>query len=425
MKAKKNPSPAHAQAHDDASRTRLSRRGLLSSSATLAAASLLSGQASASSRRGSGRPVLVQVFMRLGMDGLTTVVPWADGSLYNLRPTLAVPPPGSASGALDLDGFFGLAPSAAPLLTPWSDGRLAIVHACGSDDTTRSHFEAFERMEFADTAGIITSGWITRYLNATAASATGSLRAIGATTILPLSLRGAPRTLPVPDFENFSFPGTVVSAPQRLAAISDTYGRVAAPVGPAALDTIASFGLGGIDFAGYTPENGAQYPNTPFGARMRSVAALIKGDIGVEAFSVDILGWDLHANLGPISGMMARLIDELTRTLEAFYLDLLAYADDYVLVAMSEFGRHVRENSSNGVDHGHGNAMFVMGGHVNGGQVIADWPGLTIDDLDNGDLAITIDYRDILGEILRERMGLANLSTIFPLHTFQTYGVTA
>ena len=280
-------------------------------------------------------------------------------------------------------------------------------------------------MEFADPQGVITTGWITRYLNATVASATGSLRAIGATNILPYSLRGALKTLPVPDFGDFSFPGQQVTAGQRQAAIVDAYARMSAPVGPAALDTIASFGLGGVDFDAYVPEHGAQYPNTQFGARMRAVAALIKADIGIEAFTLDFGGWDLHANLGPIDGNMARLLDEFTSTLEAFYLDMLDHVDDYALVGLSEFGRHVRENSSRGVDHGHGGAMFVMGGHVNGGQVIADWPGLGTDDLDDGDLAITIDYRDILAEVLRDRMGLTNLAAIFPLHTFTTYGVTS
>ncbi len=410
------------------SRPGLSRRTLLGGSASLAAATVLSGQATASSRGGSNKPVLVHVFLRNAMDGLTTVVPYGDGDLYVRRPSLAIQPPGPTNGARDLDGFFGLAPSAAPLLTPYSNGHLAVVHACGSDDTTRSHFEAFIRMESGDPTlpeGVITTGWITRYLQHTAAQATGELRAIGTSSLLPYTLRGASDTLPIPNMANFQFPGRPLTADRRLAAIEDAYGQRGAPVGTAALDTIASFGLGGIDFVNYTPENGAQYPVSLVGSRLRNTAALIKGAIGVEVVTIDVEGWDLHASLGPVFGNMARLLDDLTRALEAFYLDLLGYLDDYVLVCLSEFGRHVKANGSAGTDHGHGNAMFVMGGGVNGGQVIADWPGLGVVDLDQGDLAITIDYRDIVGEVLLEKLGVTNLSAVFPQYPYTQRGVTA
>jgi uncharacterized protein (DUF1501 family) len=411
--------------HD--SRPAFSRRTILGGSASLAAATVLSGQASAA-RRSVSKPVLVHVFLRGAMDGLSFVPPYGDDQLYARRPTIGVQPPGQSGGAVDLDGFFGLAPTAAPLLTPWSNGHLAVVHASGSDDATRSHFEAFVRMESGDSSlptGVITTGWITRYLNETAAQATSTLRAIGASNLLPFTLRGAANALPIPDFSNFVFPGRVATSVQREAAISDAYTRRKPPVGPAALDTIASFGLGGVDFVGYAPENGAQYPNTTLGTRLRNAAALIKAGNGVEIITVDVDGWDLHANLGPVTGAMSRLMDELTRTLEAFYLDMLAHLDDYVLVCVSEFGRHAAENGSAGTDHGHGNAMFVMGGHVNGGQVYADWPGLHPIELDQGDVAITTDYRDILAEILTDRMGFTNLAAVFPQHTFVNYGITS
>ncbi|HEX6885134.1 MAG TPA: DUF1501 domain-containing protein [Planctomycetota bacterium] len=416
------------QGSDKAHSSGLSRRTLLSSSASLTAASLLSGQASASpSRRGSARPVLVHIFLRGAMDGLTMVPPHGDDQLYARRPNLGIPPPGQTNGAVDLDGFFGLAPAAAPLLTPYSNGHLAVVNACGSDDATRSHFEAFVRMESGDSSlptGVITTGWLARYLTATAASATGSLRAIASGSLLPFVLRGASNALPIPSFGNFVFPGRVTTATQREAVVLSTYARRAPPVGQAALDTIAAFGLGGIDFENYVPENGAQYPDTGLGLRMRNTAALIKGDIGLEAITIDIEGWDLHASQGPLVGPMARLMADLTGALEAFYLDLLGHLDDYLLVCVSEFGRKAAENGSAGTDHGHGNAMFVLGGGVNGGQVISDWPGLRPIDLDQGDLAITIDYRDILAEILLERFGFTDLATVFPAHTFVPRGVT-
>jgi len=397
------------------------RRSLFRGTATVAAATAFGGAALAG-RRAAGRPMLVQVFLRGAMDGLTTVVPHGDPDLAGLRPTLRVPPPGPG-GALDLDGFFGLAPAAAPLLTPWSDGRLAIVHASGANGPTRSHFDAYLNMELADPSGALDSGWLARYLGEV--SGAGAVRGIGVSNLLPLSLQRAPKTLAIPNLARFRFPGVIATADRRLEAIARTYTRVEAPVGPAALDTLAALDLGGIDFTAYTPENGAVYPDTQLGRRMKHSAALVKGDIGVEAISIDFDGWDLHADLGPLDGRMAALLDELTRSLEAFYLDLLGHTDRYVLVCLSEFGRRAYENASAGLDHGHGNAMFVMGHRVNGGQVYADWPGLSEDDLDNGDLDITTDYRDIVGEVLQEVLGVTNLATIFPGYTPVFRGVTS
>jgi uncharacterized protein (DUF1501 family) len=171
------------------------------------------------------------------------------------------------------------------------------------------------------------------------------------------------------------------------------------------------------------PANGAQYPSTQLGGRLRSVAALIKADIGVEVITIDHTGWDLHADLGPLTGTMAGLLDELARSLEAFYVDLGAMLDRFVLVCMTEFGRRLPENSSLGADHGHGSAMLVLGGGIQGGQVLADWPGLGSGALDQGGLAITIDYRDVLGEILERRLG-TDPTAVFPQHTFTQHGIT-
>ncbi|HEX6883954.1 MAG TPA: DUF1501 domain-containing protein [Planctomycetota bacterium] len=403
----------------------LSRRTLLGASTSLAAAAALSGSARAA--RGAGdKPVLVQVFLRTGMDGLTTVVPHGDADLYRLRPRLAIRPPGQTNGALDLDGFFGLAPAAAPLLTPFGDGHLAIVHASGSIDPTRSHFEAFERMEYADPrvpTGAIHSGWATRYLLHTAAGAQGSLRGIGVGANLPLTLRQAPSTLPVLEFAA-SFPGPPGTAAQRQDALLDAYATRSPVLHATALNALEALHVGGVDYDAYQPEHGAQYPDSLFGARLRNVAALIKQEAGIEVVTLDYGGWDLHARLGPIDGRMAALLDDLTRGLEAFYLDMLGHLDDYLLVCLSEFGRHARENGSDGVDHGHGNAMFVLG-DVAGGRVLADWPGLSDAALDQGDLAITIDYRDVLGELLVERLGVTDLAAIFPQHTLTPHGVLA
>ena len=414
----------------DVERARLSRRAVLGGAGALTALGVGARAAASLPRRAAQRPVLVQVFLRGAMDGLTTVVPHGDGDYYAARPTLAVPPPGAASGARDLDGFFGLAPAAAPLLTPYRNGHLAIVHACGSTDPTRSHFDAFARMELGDPnqpPGRVSDGWIARTL-ASLAPLGGPLRALGAGYVLPLSLAGADAALPIADPAHFSFPGRFESAAWRAALLDETYASRGGLVGEAALRSLDSIAeLASVDFAGHVPANGAQYPSGDLGARLRGAATLIQARVGIEAITVDVDGWDLHAAEGPLDGAMAALLDELTRALEAFYLDLLGSLDDYVLVCLSEFGRRVAENASGGTDHGHGNALFVLGGGVNGGRVFAHWPGLAPVALDGEDLAVTTDYRDVLGEILARRLGVgpAGLAAIFPQHAFSAVGVMA
>lgn len=375
----------------------------------------------ASLARGGQRDVLVHVFLRGGMDGLTTVVPYfEDPALYNARQNIAIRPPGEPDGAIDLDGSFGLAPAAAPLMTPYSNGHLAIVHAAGSTDPTRSHFESFQHMELGipeQPLGTAFDGWLARHLQSVDPTGDGFLRAVGVNSVTPLTLAGAPATLPIRDLSEFDFPGNPNTLAERRAAVSAMYDGEPPPLGPAA---VSSFGaidlLNGIDFENYVPAGGAVYPQTEFGQQMLETAALIKSDNDVEAVMLELGGWDLHNQLGPINGAMAQLLDELTRSLEAFYLDMGTGMDCITVLVMSEFGRRVEENSSLGADHGHGNAILVMGGsHVAGGQVLRDpWPGLDPGDLDNGSLAITTDYRDVVSEILVKRMASPDVGFVFP-----------
>lgn len=402
--------------------TSLDRRQILATSAAIGAMTALKGTVSARSAS-LPRPVLVQVFLRGGMDGLTTVVPYGDPDLYGQRGSLAIQPPGTISGAINLDGFFGLAPAAAPLRTPWSDGRLAIVHASGSQSPTRSHFAAYDKMEGADVASKPGTGWAARYL-VEMGGASARLRGLVVDNTLPLSLKGAPKTLAMPRLGRVRMPGHLETEPGRIEALLNDYTRAAAPVGPGALDTIRNLDFFDFDFDSYPAENGATYPaDSLLGRRMRQAAALIKADLGLEVIHVELPGWDLHIRLGELDGSMALLLDELSRCLEAFYLDLLAYSERYILICMTEFGRRLQPNFSGGLDHGHGSAMFVMGHRVHGGQVIADWPGLGDDDLDNGDLAVTIDFRDVVGEVLTEVLGVTNLAPIFPGFTMTRRGV--
>jgi uncharacterized protein (DUF1501 family) len=381
---------------------------------------------------GTGRDTLVVIFLRGGADGLTLCVPYGDPELYNRRPVLAIRPPGNPNGATNLDGFYGLAPASVPLLPAYQAGHLAFVHATGLSDPSRSHFDMQRWMDYgvtgATSAGVFT-GWVGRYLQTIAPVGSGLLRGIGIDGSLPRALAGGPACVPVPNPAAYTMPGASVTATARRNVLTTMYQGEPAPLGPAALDTFATIDLlGTIDFVNYVPYGGAVYPATTFGNALKSAAALIKANIGIEAIEADLGGWDLHSGLGPINGSMATKMDELTRALAAFHTDLDDPAntlDRVTTVAMSEFGRRAGENASAGADHGHGNCMIVMGGNVNGGQVLGSWPGLAPGNLDNGDLAITVDYRDVLAEILTDRMACTSLGAVFPSYTIGSpLGVT-
>jgi uncharacterized protein (DUF1501 family) len=381
---------------------------------------------------GPTRDTLVVIFLRGGFDGLTFCAPYGDAQLYNRRPTLGIRPPGQQNGAIDLDGFFGLAPAAQPLLAPYQAGHLAFVHATGLSDPSRSHFDMQRWMEFGVTSAQsigVTTGWVGRYLQTIAPTGAGLLRGMNIGDTLPNSFKGAPASAAVVDPASFTISGSTSTAAARRAVLATVYAPEPAPMGPTALNTFATMDLlATINFTSYVPANGAVYPDTTFGRALKNTAALIKAQIGVEVVEVDLGGWDLHNQLGPITGTMATKMDELANAIAAFHLDLndgSQTLDRVTLVAMSEFGRRASENASLGADHGHGNCMMVMGGHVNGGQVLRTWPGLATNQLDNGDLAITIDYRDILSEVLTDRMACTSLGTVFPGWTPTQRGITS
>ncbi len=381
---------------------------------------------------GPARDTLVVVFLRGGADGLTLCVPYGDPDLYNRRPTLAVAPPGQTDGCTNLDGFFGLAPASLPLLPAYQAGHLAFVHATGLSDPSRSHFDMQKWMEFGVTGAQsigVTTGWLGRYMQTIAPTGAGLLRGVGVGSILPRAFAGAPASVAVPDPSAFTIAGTASTAAARRAVIEAEYAGEPAPMGSAAGNTFATMDLlGQIDFDGYVPSNGAVYPTTNYGNGLRSAAALIKAQVDVECIQVDLNSWDLHNSLGPINGTMATRMDELARGLAALHSDLndaTQALSRTTVVVMSEFGRRAAQNGSGGCDHGHGGTMIVMGGHVNGGQVIRIWPGLALPNLNNGDLQITIDYRDILSEVLADRMACTSLSTVFPGWVPTMRGITS
>ncbi len=417
---------------------RLSRRGFLGMSAGFAAAAATQAwlpRVVLADTESSSRDVVVSLFLRGGADGLTLCVPFGDPSYYQLRPNLAVAPPDSSATprATDLDGFFGLPPAMTPLLEAYQDGALALVHACGLDSTSRSHFDAMHFMEvgMGNPPSSLISGWLGRHLQTTAPTvADGVLRAVGIGASLQRTLAGGPKTLPVGDLETFGLDGDPDTFLERRAALEAMYASVPAPLGQAARGTFGTIELlEQIDFGSYQPAGAAAYPEGELGLALKSVAALIKAEVGLEAAAVDLGGWDTHEFQGPVEGAMASVMGQLAAGLAAFHTDL--FSDGFtrvVLVAMSEFGRNAFENGSAGTDHGHGGAMVVLGGHVAGGRVISQWPGLAPGQLyDDQDLAVTIDYRDILSEILVKRADNPDIQAVFtdPAYLPRDHGIVS
>ena len=371
------------------------------------------------------RDILVSIFLRGGADGLSLVAPWGETAYYALRPTIAIP----ANGALALDTFFGFPPAMAPLLPAYQSGQLLIVHATGSTDPSRSHFDAQFFMEIGKPGDLnVVTGWLGRHLaSRPPMRADAALRGLGFAFGLPQTLVGAPDTLPIPDPANFGLSGNSSSRTQRLAWLGNAYQPEQDPLRTAALNTQRTINaLSALNINGYVPAGGAVYPGGSFGAALRSTAALIRADMGVEAVQIDLGGWDTHSAQGPINGGMSVTMGQLAQALAALHADMNAAnrMGNLTVVVVSEFGRVAYENNSQGTDHGHGNVMFVMGGAVRGGRVLRNWPGLAAGQLyQNQDLQVTIDYRDILSEVVLRRLGNTNLDLVFPGFTPTLRGV--
>jgi uncharacterized protein (DUF1501 family) len=362
----------------------------------------------------SGRPrQLIAIFQRGAVDGLNVVVPFADADYYRARPSIAIARPGRSDAAIDLDGFFGLNPRLEPLKQFWADRRLAIVHACGSHDSTRSHFDAQDFMESA-TPGVKSTGdgWLNRYLQARRVENAGSFRAVSLTQQLPRALQGVAPAVAMSQLSQFGVRGDRVGASfeEQYAAAAD---RVLNGTGRDTFDAIRT--LKAADPSQYQPEHGADYPRTPFGQAVKQIAQLSKAGVGLEVAFAELGGWDTHVNQGGAQGQLATRLDDFARSIAALVTDLGDRMEDTVVLTMSEFGRAVSENGNRGTDHGHGNAMLVIGGSVRGGRVYGRWPGLAREHrYDGRDLAVTTDFRDVFGEIVVRHLGLANPNTVFP-----------
>jgi uncharacterized protein (DUF1501 family) len=379
------------------------------------------------------RDVIVSIFLRGGADGLTLCVPFFDANYYAGRATIAIPRPDStaANRGIALDNNFAFPQALSALVPAFQSGNLLVVHATGSIDPSRSHFDAQRFMEVGKPRDPnVATGWLGRHLaSSTPMRTSAPLRALGISNGLAKTLVGAPKALPIPDPANFAISGATATRIERANWLRDDYTPGAEPVRSAALDALATIELlRVIDFTGYRPANGATYPNTGFGRGMRSTAALIKADIGVEAIQLNLNGWDTHSNQDPLAGSMFRTMQDLSGALGAFHADVIGsgLAQNVTVVVLSEFGRNVRQNGSLGTDHGRGNCMFVMGRNITGGRVLVNnWPGLARENLEAGqDLKVTLDHRDILAEVVKNRLGNANLSVVFPDYVPTMRGVT-
>jgi uncharacterized protein (DUF1501 family) len=373
------------------------------------------------------KKVLIAIFQRGAVDGLNMVVPFGDRTYYGVRPTIAIPKPGESrgpnQGAIDLDGFFGLHPRMAPLEPFFKRGELAIVHASGSHDDTRSHFDAQDYMESA-TPGVkgTRDGWLNRYLHAKDhAERSSPFRAVALTQSLPRSLQGVAPALAIGQIGQFGIRAGR-DGDMMATGFESQYANAADAVlgttGKEAFDAVKM--LQTANPQGYSPSNGAEYPRSGYGEALRQIAQLIKADLGLEVAFAETGGWDDHRNEGASNGALAVRLDDFSRGLAAFAQDLGDRMADVVVVTMSEFGRTVRENGSGGTDHGHGNAMMILGGGVKGGRVYGKWPGLERDKLYEGrDLAITTDFRDVFAEAVTRHLGAKDISKIFPGYTYK------
>jgi uncharacterized protein (DUF1501 family) len=364
------------------------------------------------------RKILITIFQRGAVDGLNMIVPFGEREYYSARPSIAIPKPNGADGAVDLDGFFGLHPRLAPLKPLWDSKQMAIVHATGSPDGTRSHFDAQDYMETA-TPGVKSTqdGWLNRYLHAREHADATPFRAVALAPQMPRSLQGLEPALAIGQIGQFGIRAgqatemVQASFESEYAAAAD---KVLNKTGGQAFDAVRM--LKSADPSKYQPENGADYPRSGYGEALRQIAQLVKADVGLEVAFAEAGGWDTHVNQGSSAGQLAGRLDDFGRGIAALARDLGDRMSDVVILTMSEFGRAVSENGNRGTDHGHGNAMMIIGGqNVRGGKVYGRWPGLGREQrYDGRDLAVTTDFRAVFAEVVRGHLGVTDTTTIFP-----------
>jgi uncharacterized protein (DUF1501 family) len=374
------------------------------------------------------KKTLVCIFQRGAVDGLSMVVPYGDSHYYENRQEISLSQPHAAAGenaVLDLDGYFGLHPALAPLLPLYQAGHLAPIQACGSPNSSRSHFTSQDLMESGvDEDLSVEDGWLNRLMARCPEDAAkqSPFRAVAMEAVVPRSLQGPQDALAIRDLDTFGMAGDIV-VPVAGGGTADGFESMYS----SAVDTVLH-GAGRESFdalsllkkartTAYVPANGAKYPGAAFGRNLKQIAQLIKADVGLQIAFAEMEGWDTHANQGNSKGQLAGRLGTFANALAAFHQDLGDRMSDVVVITMSEFGRTVKQNGNRGTDHGHGTCFFALGGPVKGGKVYGDWPTLAPDKLfENRDLAVTTDFRDVFGEICTQHFGLgaADLGPLFP-----------
>jgi len=397
----------------------LTRRRLLALGGVAVGASALD-VAAPSMAFGNGRPtgdLLVVITLGGGADGLTLVPPLHDPGYLKARPDVGV----RESLAVPLDRHFGLHPGLAPLLPFWRAKKLAIVQAVGDSDGTRSHFEATNAMERGVNLGThVSTGWVDRHLTVRGLRK-DAFPALAMGGRLPGSLVG-----PAPDVLTGNVRDVRVHAPDEAAAeraLRDMYAGLANPVavvGRQTLSGIRSFAR----FRSLPAPKPGSYPATTFARGLQQVALVAKARVGLEAACVGLGGWDMHEGMGGgKAGYAHDHISSFGKAVAAFANDLGPLLRTTTIVTVSEFGRRLAQNGSNGLDHGHGSTWFVLGGGIRGGRLYGRWPGLGPKQVDEGDLRVTTDYRDVLGELVQRRLGGGSLRAVFPDHRVRELGL--
>jgi len=360
--------------------------------------------------------VLVVVFLRGGMDGLSVLVPADDQHLMAARPDIGIP----GNQLLPLERGFGLNPALAAIHPLWGQGKLTAIPAVSTPDISRSHFQAQDCLERGGSATGAVEGWLDRTLAQMGPGTT--FRAVSQGATLARSLAGMQPTLSLSSIEQFQLQGWEGVHDKTLAALATLYTGFEHPLNSAVATTFTALDTSGqLATTGYTPA--AEYPDGGFAEGLKELARIIKAGVGLRVACIDIGGWDMHTGQGTIEGGdMQRMLTEFGAAMAAFATDLGPQLDNVTVVAMTEFGRRLEQNASWGTDHGHGAAVFVMGGGINGGRIHGNWPGLAPDALDQGDVAGANDYRNVLGELVERRLGVTDIGAIFPGHQYQRIG---
>jgi len=368
--------------------------------------------------RSTDSPIIIAIFQRGAVDGISMVVPFGDKSYYSYRPQIAIPEPGrnNQDVTIDLDGFFGLHPALAPFKPLYDSKNLAIVHAVGSPDSTRSHFDAQDYMESGTPGNKGTGdGWLNRFMQVKPEQKSSAFRAVAMSPNLPRTLLGSAPAIAMTNINDFGVhAGQDKGIAQGFEQLySEGHSDLLRGTGKETFEAVKM--LRKANPLQYRAENGANYPKSPFGQSLLQIAQLIKANIGLEAAFADIGGWDTHANQGSSRGQLANRLQDFSQGIAALYQDLGDRMQNVVILTMTEFGRTMRQNGSGGTDHGHASALFVAGGPVKGGKVYGKWPGLAQEQLYEGrDLALTTDFRLAFSEVAVRHMGAASASKIFP-----------